>query len=76
MKKRGKVIVEDKLPTRPKGIDKVVSRIPRNRIPLETGTHLPWISRQLTQLDHEVIVAHARNVRLIGKSSEKDERER
>jgi len=28
----------------------------------------------LTQLGHEVIVAHARNVRLIGESSRKDDR--
>jgi len=44
------------------------------RIALETGTHSPWVSRQLTQLGHEVIVAHARNVRLIGESSRKDDR--
>ena len=61
------------LPTTPKGIEGVFSRIPRSRIALETGTHSPWVSRQLTQLGHEVIVAHARNVRLIGKSSRKDD---
>src|SRR5882762_6481750 len=36
--------------------------------------HSPWISRQLTQLGHEVIVADARNVRLIGESSRKGDR--
>src|SRR5258706_12779956 len=41
---------------------------------LETGTHSPWASRQLSELGHEVIVAHARNVRLIGESSRKDDR--
>jgi transposase len=69
----GEVILESKLPTTPKGIEEVFSRIPRSRIALETGTHSPWISRQLTQLGHEVIVAHARNVRLIGDSSRKDD---
>src|SRR6266481_5617554 len=49
------------------------SRIPRSRTALETGIHSPWVSRQLTQLGHEVIVAHARNVRLIGESSRKDD---
>jgi len=49
------------------------AQIPRSRIALETGTHSPWVSRQLTQLGHEVIVAHARNVRLIGESSRKDD---
>ena len=69
----GEVILESKLPTTPKGIEEVFSRIPRSRIALETGTHSPWVSRQLTQLGHEVIVAHARNVRLIGESSRKDD---
>jgi transposase len=69
----GRVILEDSLPTTPKGIQQVFSRIPRSRIALETGTHSPWVSRQLTQMGHEVIVAHARNVRLIGESSRKDD---
>jgi hypothetical protein len=37
------------------------------RIALETGMHSPWVSRLLSELGHEVIVAHARNVRLIGE---------
>ncbi len=69
----GEVIWEGKLPTTPKGIEEAFSRIPRSRIALETGTHSPWVSRQLTQWGHEVIVAHARNVRLIGESSRKDD---
>jgi transposase len=41
---------------------------------LETGTHSPWVSGLLTALGHEVIVAHVRNVRLIGESRRKDDR--
>src|SRR6202162_1297414 len=70
----GNVILERSLPTTPNGIRQVFSRIPRCRIALETGTHSPWLSRQLAQMGHEVIVAHARNVRLIGESSRKDDR--
>jgi Transposase len=69
----GEVIFEHELPTTPRGIEEVFGRIPRSRVALETGTHSPWVSRQLTQLGHEVIVAHARNVRLIGESSRKDD---
>jgi transposase len=69
----GNVILEQCVPTTPKGIHQVFSRIPRSRVVLETGTHSPWVSRQLTPLGHEVIVAHARNVRLIGESSRKDD---
>src|ERR1700693_1281277 len=70
----GNVILERSLPTTPNRIRQVFSRIPRCRIALETGTHSPWLSRQLAQMGHEVIVAHARNVRLIGESSRKDDR--
>jgi len=69
----GEVILEQKVATTPKGIEEIFGRIPRSRIALETGTHSPWVSRQLTQLGHEAIVAHARNVRLIGESSRKDD---
>jgi transposase len=69
----GEVILEHSLPTTQKGIHQVFDGIPRSRIALETGSHSPWVSRQLTQLGHEVIVAHARNVRLIGESSRKDD---
>src|SRR6202163_4551111 len=69
----GNVILEDSLPTTSNGIRQAFRRIPRCRIALETGTHSPWVSRQLAQIGHEVIVAHARNVRLIGESSRKDD---
>jgi len=38
----GNVILEHSLPTTPKGIHEVFSRIPRSRTTLETGTHSPW----------------------------------
>jgi len=40
---------------------------------LETGMHSPWVSRLLSEVGHEVIVAHARKVRLIGESRKKDD---
>jgi transposase len=70
----GEVILEHSLPTTPKAIKQVFGRMPRSRIALETGAHSPWVSRLLTALGHEVIVAHARNVRLIGESRRKDDR--
>ena len=70
----GEVIWESKLPTTPQGIEEVFSKLPRSRVAFETGTHSPWVSRQMTQLGYEVIVAHARNVQLISESSRKDDR--
>jgi transposase len=52
----------------------VFGAMPRSRIALEIGTHSPWISRLLSELGHEVIVANARKVRLIGESRKKDDR--
>ena len=70
----GEIILEQELATTPKAIQQVFGKIPRSRIALETGTHSPWVSRQLSELGHEVIVAHARNVQLISQSSRKDDR--
>ena len=48
--------------------------MPGSRIALEIGTHSPWISLLLSRLGHEVIVANARKVRLIGESRKKEDR--
>ena len=70
----GEVIHEQKLGTTPKAMKEVFATMPRSRIALETGMHSPWVSRLLSESGHEVIVAHARNVRLIGESRRKDDR--
>ena len=62
----GKVLEERRVSTTAKAMREGFSRMARSRIALETGTHSPWVSRLLSELGHEVIVAHARNVRLIG----------
>src|SRR5215467_10809328 len=71
---RGRVVAESKTTTSPKAMKEVFGGTPRSRIALETGMHSPWVSRILGELGHEVIVAHARNVRLIGESRKKDDR--
>src|SRR6185369_15842064 len=70
----GEVLQEQKLSTTPKAMREVFGTLPRCRIALETGMHSPWVSRVLSELGHEVIVAHARTVRLIGESRKKDDR--
>jgi transposase len=70
----GRVLLEQRLSTTPKALREVFGGMPRSRIALETGMHSPWVSRLLSELGHEVIVAHARNVRLIGESRKKDDR--
>ena len=70
----GEVIAEHKLSTTPKAMKEGFAAMPRSRVALETGMHSPWVSRLLAEVGHEVIVAHARNVRLIGESRRKDDR--
>jgi len=70
----GTVVLEQKLSTTAKALREAFGGMPRSRIALETGMHSPWVSRALSELGHEVIVAHARNVRLIGESRKKDDR--
>ena len=70
----GEVILEERVATNPEAMKKTFGTMPQSRIALETGTHWPWVSRVLSELGHEAIVAHARNVRLIGESRRKDDR--
>src|SRR5207244_2484188 len=55
----GKILREQKVPTTPEEMQQTFGRMVRSRIAMETGTHSPWVSRLLTGLGHEVIVAHA-----------------
>src|SRR5436305_400166 len=70
----GQIQLEQRVGTTAKALREVFGAMPRSRIALEIGTHSPWISRLLSELGHEVIVANARKVRLIGESRKKDDR--
>jgi transposase len=70
----GQIQLEQRVRTNAKALQEVFGSMARSRIALEIGTHSPWISRLLSELGHEVIVANARKVRLIGESRKKDDR--
>jgi transposase len=70
----GGIALEKRVSTTAKALGEVFGGMPHSRMALETGTHSPWISRLLSELGHEVIVANARKVRLIGESRKKDDR--
>ena len=70
----GQIQLEQRVRTTGKALQEVFGTMPRSRIALEIGTHSPWISRLLSELGHEVIVANSRKVRLIGESRKKDDR--
>ena len=70
----GEVEAEGSVATTKKGMAEKFGCLGRCRIAMEVGTHSPWLSRLLSSLGHEVIVANARQVRLISASSRKDDR--
>jgi transposase len=67
----GQIQLEQRVRTNEKALREIFGAMPRSRIALEIGTHSPWISRLLSELGHEAIVANARKVRLIGRVARK-----
>jgi transposase len=70
----GEVTAERSVATTKQGMAQAFGARKRCRIALEVGTHSAWVSRLLNGLGHEVIVANARQVKLIGASSKKDDK--
>ncbi len=44
-----------------------------SRVVLEVGTHSPWVSRVVSRLGHEAVVANPRRVRLIAENDSKSD---
>lgn len=70
----GAVVQERSIATTKKGMAQAFGAMSRCRIAIEVGTHSPWVSRLLKGFGLEVIVANARQVKLISNSSRKDDR--
>ena len=68
---KGEVVSEGSVATTRKAMTQKFAGMGRCRIAMEVGTHSPWLSRLLTGLGCEVIVANSRQVRAMpcpGKS--------
>jgi transposase len=70
----GQTVDEGRVPTTADALRRRFGGLPRMRLVLETGGHSPWMSRLLEECGHEVLVAHARQVRLIAESDSKSDR--
>jgi len=70
----GELMSEGSVGTTRKAITQKFAGMRRCRVAMEVGTHSPWLSRWLTHLGFEVIVANARQVQLISASSRKNDR--
>jgi transposase len=70
----GEVVEEGRVRTTEAGLAQRFGAMSSCRTVLEVGTHSPWVSRLLTRLGHEVIVANPGRVRLIADSMRKTDR--
>ena len=71
---KGEIVSESSVATTKKAMLQKFSGMKRCRIALEVGTHSPWLSRWLSSVGFEVIVANARRVKLISESTLKNDR--
>jgi len=71
LNQQGEVIDRGRFRTIPKAIDTWFTDVPHARVAMEAGVHSIWISEQLEQLGHEVIVANVRELRAISHSDRK-----
>ena len=65
----GEVVDRGRFRTTPKAIEKWFTDVAPARVAMEAGTHSIWISEQLQELGHEVIVANVRELRVISHSA-------
>ena len=70
----GAVETRARLATSRSGFTKWFGGIGRCRVAMEVGTHSRWVSKLLGELGHEVIVANARQVRLIHQGRRKNDK--
>lgn len=69
----GEVVDQGRVRTTPEAVRRRFEG-PRIRIALEVGPQSPWMSRLLEELEHEVLVANAREVALVYASRRKGDR--
>src|SRR5260370_1621875 len=69
----GEVVERGQFRTTPSGVEKWFTDLPKARIAMEAGTHSIWVSEQLQEMGHEVIVANVRELRAISHSDRKSD---
>jgi len=59
----GEVVDRGRFRTNPSGVGKRFRDLGPARVAMEAGTHSIWVSEQIRELGHEVIVANVRELR-------------
>lgn len=70
----GEVVEEGRFRNTAESMAKHFGKMGRARVAMEVGTQSAWMSRELTRLGHEVIVANARELKWITSSDKKNDR--
>ncbi len=71
--KDGNILKEYFITITKQSFKKLIETYPQSLIAIEVGTHSPWISRYLTQLGAQVVVANARKLRAIYTNERKSD---
>jgi hypothetical protein len=70
----GEVIDRGRFRTNAAGVDKRFRNIDSALVAMENGTHSIWVSEQIKELGHEVIVGNVRELRAISHSDRKSDK--
>jgi len=70
----GEILEEGRVRTRGRYLEKVIGKTLPSRMALEVRTQSSWVSRLLSQLGDEVIIANGRKLSLIFKNPKKQDR--
>ena len=70
----GEIVREERVRTTTAALTRALAGMTGARVVLEVGPRSPWLSRMLSELGHDVIVANPRQVKLIARSQRKNDR--
>ena len=70
----GEIVREERVRTTTAALTRALGGMTGARVVLEVGPRSPWLSRMLSELGHDVIVANPRQVALIARSQRKTDR--
>ena len=69
----GAVAERPRVLTRPTSLRRRLASYPPSRVVLEVGTHSPWVSRLVSELGHEAVVANPRRLAVIYANESKND---
>lgn len=69
----GAVAERRRVLTRPTSVRRLLAGYPPSRVVLEVGAHSPWVSRLVSELGHEVVVANPRRLAVIYANESKND---